>query len=320
MPVGELEHVAEVRAAPRVDALRIVADRHDVVVPPAEQVDQLALHLVRVLVFIHKDELKPRLERLAHLAVFAQQPQPLGEQVVEVHHTIGPLAPGVGGVRLGDLVGEALEIMVAFLHHLAKRQAGVERHRQDVTHQVRLGESHRLGVNAGVGDCCAHQGLRVIAVHDGERLRVADRLRVPSQHPVADRVERSSPEPRRVAADQLLHAVHHLAGGLVRERQQQDAVHRDALLEQVGHAVGQRARLARASPGQHQRRPRRCGNSRHLLGVELRLVVDVQLDGRAERVKRVLPWHVPIQTAKCLAKRDYFGELLAKRRFMRPGW
>ena len=71
VPVGELEHVAEVGATPRVDALRVVADRHDVVVPTAEQVDQLALHLVRVLVFIHEDELEPRLERLARLAVFA---------------------------------------------------------------------------------------------------------------------------------------------------------------------------------------------------------------------------------------------------------
>ena len=248
----------------------------------AEQVDQLALHLVRVLVFVHENELEPRLERLADLLVFAQQPQPQVEQVVEVHHAVGHFALGVGGVCLGDLVGERVKIRVAFLHHLAKRQAGVERHRQDVAHKIRLGEAHRLGVDAGIIDRRAHQRLGVVAVHDCERLRVADRLGVPSQHPVADRVKRAAPKPRRVAADQVLHTVHHLAGGLVGERQQQDAVDRDALLEQVCHAIGQRARLARARPGQHQRRSRRRGNGGELLGVQLRLVVDVQLDRRAK--------------------------------------
>ena len=99
---------------------------------------------------------------------------------------------------------------------------------------------------------------------------------------MADRVKRAAPKPGSVAADQVLHALHHLAGRLVGEGQQQNAVDRDALFEQVRHAVGQCARLARARAGEHQRRP---GCSRHggkLLGIQLRLVVDVQLDRRAE--------------------------------------
>ena len=128
MPVGELEHVAEVRAAPRVDALRVVADRHDVVVSTAEQVDQRALHLVGVLVFVDEDELELGLIRGSRLLVFLQQAQPLGEQVVKVHHAVGHLALGVCGVRPADLIGERVKIGVPFLHHLAKRQAGVERH------------------------------------------------------------------------------------------------------------------------------------------------------------------------------------------------
>ena len=142
---------------------------------------------------------------------------------------------------------------------------------------------------------------------------------MPPQHPVADRVKRPAPQPRRVAADQVRDAVHHLARRLVRERQQEDAVDRDALLEQVRHPIGQRARLARARPGQHQRRPRRGRDRRELLRVELRLVVDVQLDRRAERLEGVLPWHWPIQTAKRLAKRDKTGVRLARRRFTEPG-
>ena len=133
--------------------------------------------------------------------------------------------------------------------------------------RVRLGETRRLGVNAGVGDRRAHQGLGIIAVHDRKRLRIADRLGVPPQHPVADRVERPAPEPGRVATDQLLHAVHHLSRGLVGEGQQEDAVHRDALLKQIRHAIGQRARLARSGSRQHQCRPGRRRDSRELLGL-----------------------------------------------------
>ena len=70
-----------------------------------------------------------RLHR-AHPAyfLFLQQAQPLGEQVVKVHHAVGHLALGVCGVRPADLIGERVKIGVPFLHHLAKRQAGIERH------------------------------------------------------------------------------------------------------------------------------------------------------------------------------------------------
>jgi len=49
--------------------------------PRREQVDEVALELVRVLVFIHEDELEPPLVMLPHLGLLLQQPQPLREQV-----------------------------------------------------------------------------------------------------------------------------------------------------------------------------------------------------------------------------------------------
>ena len=157
----------------------------------------------------------------------------------------------------GDVLRQTLKIKVPFLHHLRQLHAGVDRHRQDVAQQVRLGETHRLGVHSSVSDRRTHQVLGVLAIHDGECWRVADHLGVAAQDAMADRVKRAAPKPGSVAADQVLHALHHLAGCLVGESQQQDAIDRDSLLEQVRHAVGQRARLARARAREHQRRPRR---------------------------------------------------------------
>ena len=67
----EFEHVAKVCTAPRVDALRVVANRHDVVMPTAEQVDQFALYVVRVLIFVDEDKLKLGLKVGTRLLVFA---------------------------------------------------------------------------------------------------------------------------------------------------------------------------------------------------------------------------------------------------------
>ena len=58
---GELEDILEIRAAPRVDALRIVAHHHDIVVSRGQKIDELALEFVRVLIFIHEDELETAL-------------------------------------------------------------------------------------------------------------------------------------------------------------------------------------------------------------------------------------------------------------------
>ena len=54
----KFENVLEIRAAPRVDRLRVVAHHHHVSVIQREQINEVSLDLVRVLIFIDKDELK----------------------------------------------------------------------------------------------------------------------------------------------------------------------------------------------------------------------------------------------------------------------
>src|SRR5256885_4672220 len=58
---GKLMDVLEIRAAPRVDALRIVPYHHHVLMPRGEQVNEVALELVRVLIFVHENKLESAL-------------------------------------------------------------------------------------------------------------------------------------------------------------------------------------------------------------------------------------------------------------------
>ena len=65
-------------------------------------------------------------------------------------------------------------------------------------------------------------------------------------------VERPGPDLRRLRADQRLEPADHLAGRAAGEGDQQDRLGRDPPGDQVGDAVGDHPRLARARPGQDQ--------------------------------------------------------------------
>ena len=84
-PLREFHYILDLRAAPGVYALEVVAYRHDVAVLGGENVGELGLQAVRVLVLVHENMEKPLLQRLAHPVLGLQQLQRLDEQIVEVH-------------------------------------------------------------------------------------------------------------------------------------------------------------------------------------------------------------------------------------------
>ncbi len=92
---------------------------------------------------------------------------------------------------------------------------------------------------------------------------------------MADGMKRASPQLAHIAPDQIGHAPHHFLGGFVCKRQQQNAIRRHALFQQIRHAISERARLARARAGNHQRRPRQRRHRCALRFVQLRFVVDL---------------------------------------------
>ena len=86
-------------------------------------------------------------------------------------------------------------------------------------------------------------------------MRGSPKENVLPQDATADGMKRPAPQLRQVLPDQLRHAPHHLLGRLVGEREEQHALRRDALLQQISHAIRQRARLARPCARNDEQRP-----------------------------------------------------------------
>ena len=84
----------------------------------------------------------------------------------------------------------------------------------------------------------------------------AQRFDVAPQHAHAERVKgRDHGLGDGESANQLVHALDHLAGGLVGEGDGEDGLrHHAQVLDQMGDAVGDDARLAAARAGQDQHR------------------------------------------------------------------
>ncbi len=110
--LGKFEDVREVRAAPGVNALRVVAHHRDVVVARGQQVNQIALELVRVLILVHEDELEAALVMFAHLGVVLKELEPEREQVVKIHRVRRALA---FGVKIGQARNFLIQIAVALV-------------------------------------------------------------------------------------------------------------------------------------------------------------------------------------------------------------
>src|SRR5262249_43175705 len=106
---GELENVLEMRAAPGVNALRVVADDHDVAMTSPKEIDEIALDAVGVLVFVDEYELKASLVLLGDIGMFSKELQPENKQVIEVHRVTGAFAGHVAMPQFRKGLFEAKE-------------------------------------------------------------------------------------------------------------------------------------------------------------------------------------------------------------------
>ena len=101
-------------------------------------------------------------------------------------------------------------------------------------------------------------------------------LGLPAENAISHRVEGAAPEAAEIVRHEVGDPLDHLARGFVGKSEQQDAGGAHAILHQVGHAVGERARLAAAGPGDDERGAGLGGDGRELLRVQLRRVVDLE--------------------------------------------
>ena len=97
----ELEDVADVGAAERVDRLVGVADREDVPVLAGEQLQEPVLRVVRVLVLVDEDVAEGLLPLLARVRMLLEHLDGAHDQVVEVHRVRGVQAALVAVVDGG---------------------------------------------------------------------------------------------------------------------------------------------------------------------------------------------------------------------------
>ncbi len=145
--IGEFKNVLIIGSAPGINALRVIAHHHDVVMPRGEQIDEVALQLVGILIFIHENELKPALVLLADALVLGEQFQPERQQVIEIHCISGAFAFGIEAIQIGDLGGQGLEMLVFLFENCADRFSSIDGKRKDFGQHFGFGKTSAFDIN-----------------------------------------------------------------------------------------------------------------------------------------------------------------------------
>ncbi len=260
----EVEDVAQVGAAPRVDRLVVVADHAQVAVAGGQRADPQVLRPVGVLVFVDV-EVAPLLLVLGEdVGRLVEEPDRLEQEVVEVERVRLAQALLVARREAGDrpfavvrgVLGQERRI-----EHLVLGPADGAQH--DARAEL-AGQRHVLFAQ----DLLHQRGL-VVGVVDDEPAADPDGLAVGAQHARGERVERAGHHVPPALADEADDPLAQLGGGPVREGDREDPPRGDVLdADQVGDPVGEDAGLARAGAGQDQQRAVGGRDGAGLLGVE----------------------------------------------------
>ncbi len=206
----ELEDVANVGAAPGVDALVLIANGADVVLAARQHSHQLILWAVRVLILVDQQVTKAAVVALAHFGRRLQHTHGVEQQVIEVERVrLGQLLP-VDLVDVRDLFGlriGRLEVNLLRIEHVVLGP------RNSAEHAIRRG---LLGVDAEALHRSLDDGLLIDLVVDDEILAIAfavdlQNIDIAAQQSHAERVERRDQRLRDSArADDGFDAAGHL--------------------------------------------------------------------------------------------------------------
>ena len=250
----KLHYVLYLRAAPCVDALEVVADGHYVAALAGENVGEVRLQAVRILVFVDEDVDEMLLQSLAYAVVFVEEPEPVHEEVVEVHRAELLLA---GDVEIGDLC-YGLRLHARRLRLPARRDepdgpAFVRGLRYHLGDKFLLREVLWIG-HIGLYDL-AYEPPLVLFVEYLEPRAIAERASVAAEETRADGVERSGPDGGHGVARKLLRPFKHFPRGAVGERQEEYPPCGNAALHEIGDAVDEGSRLAGPGGGEDEKRP-----------------------------------------------------------------
>ena len=239
-------NIFDLRAAPAVDRLIVVADGEEVVVRPGQEAQPSVLDGVGVLKLVDQDMREASLIVPEDVRTLAQQLQGLEQKIGKVEQTRACALFFVLAIDRDHLVGEEIASAVDVVRpqtlvlllidealHLTGRPTGlVELHRlEDPLDQTKL----------------------VVRIQDLELLRELRVLPVRAQKSMGESVEGADPHPADRHAEHGLDSTTHLARCFVGEGDRQHRVGRHLLhLDQPGDAMDQDARLAGPGAGEHQ--------------------------------------------------------------------
>ena len=252
----ELENVADVGAAPRVNGLVVIAHDHDVFVLLRQKPGDRVLSMVRILIFVHHDVAKALLVGLENVGMVLQQQVCIYEQVIEVEGVRGAQALLQARVDAGGHLPHRVDRL---LLEIARHDKLVFR-LGDAPHEGVYGKALRVDVE--LGHDFLVQALLIVSVVDSEALREAETLCVGAQHAHAHAVEGRDPHAAAPRPDDALKALAHFGSSFVGEGDREDFPRRHIqVFHKMGDSVGKHARLARACARQYQKRAFRALDS-----------------------------------------------------------
>ena len=272
----EVEDVAHVGPAKRVDRLIGIADDEQVPMLPGEQFDEHVLGAVRVLVLIDEDVSEPLLIGLEDLRERLEDLDGQHEDIVEIDRRRFHEALLIEAIDVRDLlvvvtgVARSVTLVVdEFVLRVGDRDAQRPR-REPFRVQVQVLHHHRDEAH-GIG-----------VVVDGERGSVSEARGFASQDTNAGTVKCGDPHPVCDPTDEVGNTIPHLSGSLVGERDGEERVRRQAeIADQVGDAVGEHPRLAGSGTRDHEHRAVGGGN-----GFALRCVQGLEKSGIRHRTPK----------------------------------
>ena len=279
--LGEGEDVPEVGPAKAIDALRVVADGHDVAVDRGEAPHEGRLGPVRILILVHEHMTALPRHAPPHFVVGVEELDRAGEEVVIVHERVRLLVLYVRVQERPEVVGIDMELRILLFEDVVEGQSPVGDGREKGLEGLFSGKTFACAVEAVRGaEHVEHVG-GIGGVEDGEVVREADAGGIPPQEAGTEGVERAALHTAAPSVEQGRGAGEHLAGGAARERQQHDLLRGRPRLDEVGHAIDERACLAGARPRDDEHRPAGRRRRRVLLRVQLPGIVDREppLDG-----------------------------------------
>ena len=256
----EIEDIAYIGTAERVNRLRIVAHHADVILRLGEFPHQHKLDIVRILVLVHQHILKLLLVPLLHFCTKVHQTDHVDQQVIKIHRVGGFQSSLIERIDGSQLIHTRLAV---FAQQLLVHSIGIGtdpavlRHRD--TRQHRRPFVDLLVQPTLLADSLDDRFL-VGRIVDREIAGEAQQVRIRAYQTNAHAVERTHHQVTGFIPYQFPDPLFHLAGGFVGESQRHDSAGGHTLLQQVRDTVRQYTGLTRPCTCYNQRRTFRTGH------------------------------------------------------------